>query len=1031
VKPGALTALLKQVVGTPEQGEVEPPSLFPGTVVGRFEVVREVGRGGFGVVYEARDRELGRQVALKIIRPGTASLEEGRVAREAEAIARLAHPNLITLYDVGRSDGRPYLVFEFLRGRTLQEQIEAGPLTVQETVHIATEVARGLAHAHAEGVVHRDLKPSNVFVTSRGQVKILDFGMAHAFGRRPLSGGTPAYMAPEQWDDDPEDERTDVFSLGVMLYRMLSETYPFPKGDGRWSAGSATAPRLNVPGTPGLADLVARMLDRTPKGRPRDGAAVLAALTPIEDALRTRPASTVEVRGTADGTPTTQPSLPKARLGGFVAELKRRRVLRALAGYGLAAVALLLAVEPVKHGLDLPDWVLMAVVVGLGFGLPVTFLLAWTYDLTATGIERTRTTGGRSGRLAPALVAVGLILVAPLVIWYLVDRGHGTGAGASRSAALDATGPSVAVLPFVNISGDPENEYFSDGLSEEILNALAQVPGLRVPARTSSFFFKGKTQDVARIAQALRVATLLEGSVRKAGGRVRITAQLVNAADGYHLWSQTFERELKDVFAVQDEIATAIAGALKLRLAPTAAAGSKKPGSTASPEAYEAYLLGRHALNERTRASIEQAVFHLQKAVAVDPAFAVAWADAAVAVMLLSQSSSAYGDIPLPQALARARPLLEKARALAPDRPEVLAAAGFIEAGAGQPERALEFYDRALALNPNSGEVQNWRKIALEALGRYEQVLPALADAVRSDPLSKVLLLAYIEALQRFGREAEVSPVLDRLRNLDEAWGLQAQALLAGGRGDRAEAIRFLLPALQQGRHNAAGVLAWTLADVGLREEALNVGRDELLGVYLTLGEYPRALELARAAVGRNPDDPDAQYGLFFALYGSRRQAEAAPLAAQLLRASQGDDFTPGFLLLMADATRTAGRAAEAASYRDLASRRLERLQRAGVVPRNLAPDLARLAAYDGRDDESVGLLFVVLPAVFLARAELEFPIFSRLLRRPDYRAVLARLDAALAGQRARVVEMLCGPRRLSATWQPAPETCDGAPPAR
>ncbi|MBP1777346.1 MAG: serine/threonine protein kinase, partial [candidate division NC10 bacterium] len=240
LKPGALTALLAEVAAAPEKREEEPLSLPPGTILGRFEIIRELGRGGFGVVYEARDRDLGRQVAVKVVRPGRITEEEGKVSREAEAIARLAHPNLITLHEVGRSEHGPFLVFELLRGKTLDPKIEEGPLPVQEAVHIATEVARGLAHAHAEGVIHRDLKPANVFIANKGQVKILDFGMAHAFGRRRLSGGTPAYMAPEQWEDDPEDERTDVFALGVMLYRMLTGEYPFPEGQGRWSAAPGT-----------------------------------------------------------------------------------------------------------------------------------------------------------------------------------------------------------------------------------------------------------------------------------------------------------------------------------------------------------------------------------------------------------------------------------------------------------------------------------------------------------------------------------------------------------------------------------------------------------------------------------------------------------------------------------------------------------------------------------------------------------------------------------------------------------------------
>jgi len=326
VKPGALTALLQEVAAAPEERDVGPAPLAPGTIVGRFEVVRELGRGGFGIVYEAKDRDLGRQVALRVVRAGRETEEEGKVTREAEAIARLTHPNLVTLHDLGRSEGGPYLVFEFLRGKTLQERMEDGPLPVQEAVHVAVEVARGIAHAHGEGVVHRDLKPSNVFVTDRGLVKILDFGMAHAFGRRRLSGGTPAYMAPEQWEDAPEDERTDVFALGLMLYRMLSGEYPYPENGGRWSEGLTTARVLDVPGAPGLSELLSRMLERTPTKRPRDGAAVLAALAalvPIEDALRAKAAA---------GAPPVKATRRKATLGDLNAPWSVRMPLALLEG---------------------------------------------------------------------------------------------------------------------------------------------------------------------------------------------------------------------------------------------------------------------------------------------------------------------------------------------------------------------------------------------------------------------------------------------------------------------------------------------------------------------------------------------------------------------------------------------------------------------------------------------------------------------------------------------------------------------------
>jgi hypothetical protein len=527
VKPGALTALLQEVAATPEQREAEPASLSPGTVIGRFDIVRELGRGAFGVVYEARDRELGRQVALKIVRPGTAAVEDGKVVREAEAIARLTHPNLITLYDVGRSDGGPYLVFELLRGKTLQERMDDGQMPVQEVVHIATEVARGLAHAHSEGVVHRDLKPSNVFVTNKGQVKILDFGMAHAFGRRRVSGGTPAYMAPEQWEDDPEDERTDVFALGVMLYRMLSGEYPFPEGEGRWSAGPTTAPRLDVQGAPGLAEFVDRMLEKAPKGRPRDGAASLAALTPIEDALRAKP---------ADGSPPIHTTRRKARLGDLLAEMKRRRVFRVVVGYAIFAFAALQVTEPIMHGAHLPEWVLTAVLVALAVGFPVALILAWLFDLTAQGVKRTPSTtrpGGVSfsrGRMVAMLASVGLVAALPGVGWYLWKQ---SGAPRHRTTAVPVVDPdgriSVAVADFANETRDPD----LDGLSVLLTASLEQSKTLRIVTR-------GALADALRRLGQFSLDRIDETLARKAGVEAGVRTLVLASV-----------RKLDEVYAVE------------------------------------------------------------------------------------------------------------------------------------------------------------------------------------------------------------------------------------------------------------------------------------------------------------------------------------------------------------------------------------------------------------------------------------------------------------------------------------------------
>jgi len=281
VRPGAVSALLAELAASPEVSLAEAWSsrLAPGTVLGRFEILRELGRGGFGVVYEARDRELGRLVAFKTVRRSRSAWpEDERLHREAEAAARLSHPNIVALHDAGVCEHGPFLIFELLQGRTLAERLQMGPLPVPEGLRVATAVARGMAHAHAKGVVHRDLKPDNVFLCDDGGVKILDLGLAHAFGQRTEAGGTPLFMAPEQARGAPEDERTDVFALGVILHLMLSGNLPFAVGGARSLRGHRTPPRLSLPEVPALPDLVARMIARDPVSRPRDAGEVLAAL---------------------------------------------------------------------------------------------------------------------------------------------------------------------------------------------------------------------------------------------------------------------------------------------------------------------------------------------------------------------------------------------------------------------------------------------------------------------------------------------------------------------------------------------------------------------------------------------------------------------------------------------------------------------------------------------------------------------------------------------------------------------------------
>jgi len=328
--PGQISTLLRELVHAPETelGGGWESVLRTGAVIGRFELLREVARGGFGVVWEARDRDLGRTVAFKALRGGTRpTVLEQRYLLEAEAAARCSHPNIVTLFDVGRTQHGPYLVLELLQGQTLAARLRRGPMSPGEALRIAVEVAKGLAHAHAQGIVHRDLTPRNVFLCNDGQVKVLDLGMAHVFGRPLVEGGTPGYMAPEQRRGAPEDERTDVYALAAVLCHMLG-------GELRERVEENDGPVHALPTgavEPALEALIGRMLELDPVARPRDAGEVLAALTALQ---RSRTDGNVDRDANAfRGTP------PQAR----AIRARRRRWRRAwlLGGAGALLVAAL------------------------------------------------------------------------------------------------------------------------------------------------------------------------------------------------------------------------------------------------------------------------------------------------------------------------------------------------------------------------------------------------------------------------------------------------------------------------------------------------------------------------------------------------------------------------------------------------------------------------------------------------------------------------------------------------------------------
>jgi TolB-like protein/Flp pilus assembly protein TadD len=568
-----------------------------------------------GEVWRARDERLDRDVAIKVLPAEVADHPDrrARFEREARALARLSHPNILAIHEFGEDRGVVYAVTELLEGETLGARLARGALPWPEATEIAAWIADGLATAHDHGVVHRDLKPENVFLTSEGQVKVLDFGLVR-FERTESGGtssaptetapgtllGTIGYMAPEQARGRPADHRSDIFALGCLLYEMLSGARAY--------SGETSA------------DVLAAILTKDVAPLSETAPAAPAALRPIvERCLRKSP----------------EQRFQSAR--------------------------------------------------DLAFALRSSF---------ATG-------SGTHGQ-APGRVD---------------DR------------------PSVAVLPFANVSADPEQEYFCDGTAEEIINALARVQGLRAVARTSAFAFKGRNEDVRAIGRRLDVGAIVEGSVRRSGDRLRITAQLVDVRDGSPLWSERFDRRLEDVFAIQDEIALAVVEGLKVRLL----AGEKTSllrRHTENVEAHSAYLGGLFEWNRMTPEGFSRCQALFREAIRLDPEFAPAYARLADSFT----SVTWWADQPPAEALALARPLVEQALALDPNLAHAHSVAGhcaaFFERDSEAGERNLR---RAVELAPSDAGAQTYLALFLMVARRLAEASERARLALRLDPLSPTI----------------------------------------------------------------------------------------------------------------------------------------------------------------------------------------------------------------------------------------------------------------------------------------------------
>jgi serine/threonine-protein kinase len=505
-----------------------------------------------------------------------------------------------------------------------------------------------------------------------------------------------------------------------------------------------------------------------------------------------------------------------------------------VATFGVVTFAVLQVVEPILHALHLPDWVLSAVVLALAACFPVVVVLAWVFDLRGGRLHRAEPLPGDASpsrlRLGLLLVGLGIMAAAPGVIYFSFAEGSPWRRG--RAARADAaTAPSsslaatVAVLPFVDMSPQHDQEYFSDGIAEEILGALAHVDGLRVIGRTSSFAFKGKGDDLASIARRLGAGSLLEGSVRREGDRVRVTAQLINAADGLQVWSERFDRQLTGVFAVQEEIAGKVAAAIRGRLAPASAPAPAAPAAavarpTTSPEAYAKYLLGRHFIAQSSKDGFGKAVAALQESLALDPSYAPAWASLAHAEYWYVQYESTGPDQAVYQ--ARARRSAERAVELAPNLPEACAIRGFMRLNTGWDWVGAEAdMERARALGlGDANMLRLFGRFVVAGQGRISEGIAILRQTVELDPLAAAAWVGLGNLLVYQGRFEEGQAAIQR--SLEIAPGntitqcLLAESLARQGRGEAALAAAGVIT--EKGwRLYAEATALWAL---GRRTEA-------------------------------------------------------------------------------------------------------------------------------------------------------------------------------------------------------------------
>ena len=757
------------------------------TFANRYEIIEELGKGGMGKVYRVEDKKIKEEVALKLIKPEVASDKKTirRFSNELKMARKIAHRNVCRMYDLGEEKGTHYITMEYVPGEDLKSSIRRmGPLGAGKTVFIAKQVCEGLAEAHRLGVIHRDLKPQNMMIDKDGNSRIMDFGIARSVKGKGITGagvmvGTPEYMSPEQAEVKEVDQRSDIYSLGVILYEMVTGRVPF---EGETPLGIAMKHKSEIPKDPreissqipeDLSTVILKCLEKDKENRYQSAGEVRSELARIEE-----------------GIPTTERVEPKRK--------------------------------------------------------PIT-----SKEITVTfGLRKL---------LIPASIVVVLVITA-VIIWQFLPQ--------KKADFLSPDIASVAVLPFNDLSPQKDQEYLCDGLAESLINALTRVKELRVPATTSSFSFRGNEQDIQKIGEKLNVNTVLRGSVQKAGNRVRITAQLINIADESLIWSEQYNRDLEDVFAIQDEISLAIVNMLKVGLL-----GEEKTEllkrHTEDIEAYNLYLQGNWFLGRRTKLELKKALEYFEKAIDRDSNYALAYAGLALTYGMIGDYNYMAPKEVFPMAKEAALTALELDDTLA----EAHYALALIKLDHEWDWKGAEQeYKRAIELNSNYAAAHHGYAQYLLCMARFEDALEEIKRARELDPLSLIInrntgqhfyrARQYDKAIDALQKTIEMDPSFMGSRRYLGLVYLQKsmfkQALeefqkekdIIRGFNAHIESLIGVTYALLGKRKNALQILEKLIA----QPKEMNVEPSSMALIYFALGENDQGFErLEKAYEERDP----------------------------------------------------------------------------------------------------------------------------------------------------------------------------------